>query len=66
MWNPWKQLRLGGSLAIIGGSLFNNTLVVLIGFVIQYIGVIGAVDLLERRIAVLEPKEIDSASDRDE
>jgi hypothetical protein len=62
MWNPWKQLRIIGAFVLIGGSLYQSLIVSLLGFVIQYIGVIGAVDLLERRLDALTPKEKDDAS----
>lgn len=57
MWNPWRQLRLIGAFTMIAGVILNNMVVNLLGILIQYIGVVGAVDLLERRIALLEPKE---------
>lgn len=53
MWNPWKHLRLAGALVIVAGALFNHTLVTFMGLIIQYIGVIGGVDLVERKVDAL-------------
>lgn len=61
MWNPWKHLRLAGSVVMIAGAFTNTILLTFIGFFIQYVGVVGGLDLVERRLEALEPKEEDDA-----
>ena len=61
MWNPWKHLRLAGAVLIAASIFIDETStrlwLVVIGMFVQYIGVLGAVDLLERKFdALIEEK----------
>lgn len=57
MWNPWKHVRLAGAVVIIVGALTNTIALVFLGLGLQYIGVVAAVDRLERIIDMLIEKE---------
>lgn len=57
MWNPWKHLRLAGALTMVIGCVANQVVIVILGWGIQYLGVVAALDLTERRLEALEAKE---------
>lgn len=57
MWNHWKHVRLSGGLMALVGVLMSHTALILFGLMIQYVGVLGATDLLERRITALEGED---------
>lgn len=64
MWNPWKHLRIAGGFTTLAGALMHHSLLMVLGLLVQYIGALGAIDLLERRIDLLTPKEEDNGNDR--
>jgi len=45
----WGHIRLAGAVVQIVGCLMNQWILVLIGFFIQWGGVLGGLDKLERR-----------------
>lgn len=52
------QLRMAGSVIVIASFFMDNRLLVnLIGLTVVALGTVLSVDMLERRIAALEPKE---------
>ena len=57
MWNPYKHLRLAGGLTCLVAALIHNFALVFIGLFIQYIGVIGGLDRLERLFDEKFPEE---------
>lgn len=57
MWNLWRHMRLAGSVVMVVGALFNTIPLILVGLFVQYLGLIGGLDLADRRLEELEAKE---------
>lgn len=58
MWNPWRQLRIAGAVCIIIAALMGgHLLLTVLGLMIQYIGVVGAIDRIERLMDIITEKK---------
>ena len=57
MWNPWKHIRLAGAIVVIVGAFMHILALTLLGLAMQYLGVVAAVDRLERIIDLMVEKE---------
>lgn len=53
IWNPWKHVRLAGGVVVLVAFFVHNFPLTLLGLGLQYMGVIGAIDLLERKFDAL-------------
>jgi hypothetical protein len=53
--NFWRHLRLAGAVVIIASAIFHLSIsITLVGLLIQFIGLFGAVGTLEQRVEKLE------------
>lgn len=56
--NLYSHIRLAGAVMMIAGALSHSFVLNLVGLCVHYIGVTGAVDLLERKFdALTKPEE---------
>ncbi len=55
--NITKHIRFAGSILAIVGFFLNHTTLVVLGLVVQYLGVMFGVDRLERLLAEKEKTE---------
>lgn len=62
MFNIYWHLRLIGCVVMIVGTLLNNLLLTLIGFFVNYVGAVGAVDRLEHQVKELLKEKEDALS----
>lgn len=54
IFNPWVHIRIAGSLVMLIGTFLGSWPLLLFGVGLLVTGVVGGIDLTERRVALLE------------
>lgn len=54
MFNPWKHFRLAACVVLFLARVYANWSLVAVGFVLLMTGIVGGLDLAERRVELLE------------
>lgn len=58
MFNPWRHLRTAACVVLFLASYLHNWALVSLGFILVMSGIIGGIDLAERRIELLEKMKL--------
>jgi hypothetical protein len=56
-WNPWKHIRLAGTVTCLVAAIISNVLLSFIGLMLIAAGVVGGLDRLERLFNQKFPEE---------
>ncbi len=52
--NPWKHLRNAACVVLLVATYLHNWALISLGFMLLFMGIVGGLDLAERRIELLE------------